>query len=456
MSAMILHGDCRELLRAMESNSFDSVVTDPPYEYSFMNARWDGTGIAFDVEMWKEIFRVLKPGAWGVVFGADRRVHRVMCAIEDAGFVLRHLGTWVSAQVFPKSLDASKAVDARLGKTAEREVIGSKLGRPGYTDKQSEESLVYGEGLMNGPDKLSARWNGYGTALKTMEPWVLIRKPMVDENGKPWTLAENLMRWGVGALNIDGARLPLSEDGNSKQAATSTLGGYGGSKDGHYELGDGRKYTDLGRWPSALICSDLDIEGPILGVEVFGAADDDLDGVLGPYTKHFRIGDRVVTAVDDELLNGLIPSLVVCPKVGPGERDLGCDLLAEQWVDSSREEGSDGRNSPRAGAGRQAKRRNTHPTVKPISLMRHLIRMVTPAGGKVLDTFSGSAAGGMAAVWEGMDYVGCELMDTDEQPFVRIGRARLEYALRTPAPPIEARVVKTKPVEEQKQTGFEF
>lgn len=426
MKAEILHGDCRELLRSMPDNSIDSLVTDPPYEYEFMNQRWDGTGIAFEVAMWKEVFRVLKPGAYGAVFGADRRIHRVMCALEDAGFLLRHQGAWVSAQVFPKSLDAGKAIDARLGK-----------------ERADGAVPVTPE---------AEKWDGYGTALKTMEPWVLIRKPLDG------TLAENLIKWGVGALNIGGARLPLTTPGESLNGGayspggrpsglpgdTRTQAGQGMYADGCGRL-PGQFVQPEGRWPSVLICSDLDLEGPVLGVEVFGAQDDDLDGVLGPYTKHFRIGEHVLTAVDDAIFNGLIPSLVVCPKVGPAERDLGCDDLAEQWVDPSRQEGSDGRNSPRAGAGRQSKRKNIHPTVKPISLMRHLIRLVTPAGGTVLDNFTGSAAGGMAAVWEGMSFVGCELTDTDEQPFVRIGRARLAYALRTPPPPIEARVVKPPP-----------
>lgn len=443
----VLHGDCRELLKLMPSNSFEAVVTDPPYEYDFMNARWDGTGIAFDVEMWREVYRVLKPGAYAIVFGADRRIHRTTCALEDAGFIVRHQGVWVSAQVFPKSLDASKAIDAKLGMLDQRQVIGSKLGMPGYTDIQAEDGLVYGEGLQNGPAKLgitapatpeAAKWQGYGTALKTLEPWVLVRKPLEG------TLAENLMKWGVGALNIDGCRLPLSAAGNAKQIAAGNLGGYGGTRDGQYEKGTGWHFTDQGRWPSMMICSDLDMEGPITGVEVFGAQDDDLDGVLGPYTKHFRIGEHVISSVEDEFLTSLIPSMVVCPKATVGERELGCDMLSAQWIDPNRLEESDGRNSPRAGAGRKAKRRNVHPTVKPISLMRHLVRLITPRGGTVLDPFTGSGATGISAIWEGCGFIGCELTETPEQPFVTISRARLAYAMKTPAPLIEARITMPK------------
>jgi DNA modification methylase len=412
--ALVLHGDSKELLKTVPDNSIDSLVTDPPYEYEFMNARWDGTGIAFDVGLWKEVFRVLKPGAWGVIFGADRRIHRVACAVEDAGFLLRHQGTWVSAQVFPKSLDAEKAILAKLGA---------------------------GEVLT------AAEWKGWGTALKTMEPWLLVRKPMEG------TLAENLVKYGVGALNIDATRLPIDVlAGRPQRASTGTHERYGiyGAGGGSFAVDDTRD----GRWPSVMICSDLDIEGPLLGVEVFGAEDDDLDGVLGPYTKHFRIGGHPVLAVQDELLNSIIPSCVVCPKVGPAERELGSESVPEQWVDPSREEDGAGRNSPRAGAGRKAKRRNIHPTVKPISLIRHLIRLVTPRGGTVLDIFTGSGSGGMSAVWEGCNFLGMELTETTEQPFVTIARSRIDYALKTTPPPIEARVVKPSPP--SPQTSFQF
>lgn len=512
MKAEILHGDCRELLKGIPDNSIDSLATDPPYEYEFMNQRWDGTGVAFEVALWKEVYRVLKPGAFGAVFGADRRIHRVMCALEDAGFLIRHQGAWVSAQVFPKSLDASKAIAKRAGGVgrakeavafmrAKRDELGLTrvqlderiFGRSdgnvrnweegisvpqaglwpkivaalGLAETEFDEDMGRGdvevgredgsfgyqapdgerwtkERVLREPITAAAlRWKGWGTALKTLEPWVLIRKPMEG------TLAENLVKYGVGALNIDGCRLPTVSASDRAKYEGNASGDRGHDQDRGRGL-DGFAMTagsasEIGRWPSVLICSDLDLEGPVGGVEVFGAEDDDLDGVLGPYTKHFRIGDQRITAVDDELLNGLIPSLVVCPKVGPAERELGCDTLPEQWVDPSRAEDGAGRNNPRAGAGRKSKRRNIHPTVKPISLMRHIVRLITPAGGTVLDTFTGSAAGGMAAVWEGMNYLGMELTDTDEQPFLRIGRARLEYALKTPPPPIEARVVKPPP-----------
>jgi len=429
-----------------------------------MNQGWDATGIAFDVDLWKEVYRVLKPGAHGAVFGADRKMHRVVCALEDAGFEVRAMGAWVSAQVFPKSLDASKAVDAKLGKTAEREVVGSKLGRPGYSlaenDTDEHARGVYSK-FQNAEAEVAitaaatpeaAKWVGWGTALKTLEPWVLIRKPLEG------TVAENLLKYGVGALNIDGCRLPTVSPQDRARYEQNASGDRGHDQDRGRGL-DGFAMTagsasEIGRWPSVLICSDLDLEGPVHGVEVFGAEDDDLDGVLGPYTKHFRIGDQVLSSVPDDLFARLLPTLVVCPKVGPAERELGCDDLEEAWVDPSRKDGSAGRESPRAGAGRKAKRKNIHPTVKPISLMRHIIRMITPPGGTVLDTFAGSAAGGMAAVWEGMSYIGMELTDTDEQSFLRIGRARLDYAKRTPAPPIEARVVKPKEVQENPQLSL--
>src|SRR6478735_6748232 len=108
---MILHGDCLELMAEMEPNGVDAIVTDPPYELSFMGKKWDGTGIAFDPATWEACLRVLKPGGHLVAFGGTRTSHRMICAIEDAGFEIRDSLVWLYGSGFPKSLDVSKAID---------------------------------------------------------------------------------------------------------------------------------------------------------------------------------------------------------------------------------------------------------------------------------------------------------------------------------------------------------
>ncbi|WP_461371912.1 DNA methyltransferase, partial [Candidatus Darwinibacter acetoxidans] len=125
----ILHGNSLEVLKTLEDNSVDSIVTDPPYELGFMGKKWDSTGIAYNVELWKECLRVLKPGGHLLAFGGTRTYHRMTCAIEDAGFEIRDCIQWLYGSGFPKSHDISKAIDKKLG--AEREVVGTKKGKGG-------------------------------------------------------------------------------------------------------------------------------------------------------------------------------------------------------------------------------------------------------------------------------------------------------------------------------------
>ena len=470
----VRHGDCRDLLKELADNSVDSVVTDPPYELTsggsggFMGRRWDATGVSFDVEVWREVLRVAKPGAHLIAFGGDRTIHRLMVAIEDAGFELRTMGFWVSAQSFPKNLDISKAIDMAAG--AEREVIGTKLGLPGMARDGSNQGFRQWREAENRTDRpkpsimitapatdAAKKWEGWGTALKNQEPWVLARKPLCG------TVADNILKWGVGGLYIDGCRIRVDGVDEIYAKNPHTVGGFGHAGATIYGgRGSGAPEYDptKGRWPSAIICSDEDMDGPINGVAVIMDADADegIGGVLGPYTKHFRIGDQddqaIIHALPEELLMRILPTGVVCPKTGVGEREMGLEKFDENWVDPNRKEGSAGRNNPRAGAGRQTKRKNTHPTVKPISLMRHLVKMVTPPGGLVIDPFCGTGSTGVAAAWEGKEFIGMELTDTDEDPYVTIARARIAYARRVPVPEITHRMGKPKEESEGQLTMF--
>lgn len=188
MSWRVLQGDCRLVLATLESDSIDSCVTDPPYELAFMGKKWDASGIAFNADMWREVYRVLKPGAHLLAFGGTRTYHRMTCAIEDAGFEIRDCLAWIYATGFPKSLDVSKAIDAAAG--AERKVVGT---RDRYLDGHARNNLgaTGGEflGLPNGIAAITApateaarRWQGFGTAAKPAhEPVIVARKPMPEE-----------------------------------------------------------------------------------------------------------------------------------------------------------------------------------------------------------------------------------------------------------------------------------
>lgn len=209
----VVVGDSRAALRGLPDNSLDACVTDPPYELGFMGQGWDRSGIAFDVGLWREVFRVLKPGAHAVVFGATRTVHRVAVALEDAGFELRDMGAWLFGTGFPKSLDVSKALDNAAG--AVRPVVGTKLGLPGYHLSGHQGGHALGHGLSSSTPETRAaaarvtapvseaavQWEGWGTALKpAMEPILLVRKPLVG------TVAENVQAHGTGGIHINATR----------------------------------------------------------------------------------------------------------------------------------------------------------------------------------------------------------------------------------------------------------
>ena len=367
----IVEDECRAYMATLADCSIDSIVTDPPYELGFMGRKWDSTGIAFNVDMWRECLRVLKPGGHLITFGGQRTIHRIICAAEDAGFDVRDLGAWQYWSGFPKSLDVSKAIDKAAG--AEREVVGMKRhARDGDVSSQKWASCgahhvaVTGGTSQVGMETLPATddaktWQGWGTALKPcLEPWAMLRKPFAG------TVAANVLEWGAGGLNVDGCRYaygdrawPGPQDGYGRTAARSdgTLANVrvGGS----VEMGKDRATADyahvLGRWPA---------------------------------------------------------NVYVCPKPSTAEREIGCEHLAKQSAGElvGRKDGSAGMDNPRAGAGRTSSGRgNVHPTVKPIALMQWLCRLVTRPGGTVLDPFAGSGTTGIAAMREGFSFVGVEM-----------------------------------------------
>ncbi|ANT41833.1 DNA methylase [Mycobacterium phage Makemake] len=213
-------GDCRDILTELEDASVDSIVTDPPYELAFMGKKWDSSGIAFDVEMWEQCLRVLKPGGHLLAFGGSRTWHRLTVAIEDAGFEIRDSIAWLYGSGFPKSLDVSKAIDKAAG--AEREVIGEQPDRwtnkgtvlNFATDRPQSSIPVTGD-----PATEAARqWQGWGTALKpAFEPIVVARKPLAG------TVAANVLEHGTGALNIAACRVGDGPDSQSGRWPTNVV-----------------------------------------------------------------------------------------------------------------------------------------------------------------------------------------------------------------------------------------
>jgi len=356
--------DCLALMRSLEPNSVDAVVTDPPYGIGFMGKNWD-VAVPGD-EFAQEALRVLKPGGHLIAFAATRTVHRLTVAIEDAGFEIRDQIGWLQWQGFPKSLDVSKAIDAKHG--AEREIVGEN---PNYRKDQASPAAWT---LQRNPDLTkpstddAKAWSGWGTALKpSFEPAVLARKPLEG------TVAENVLKWGTGGLNIDATRIaygdeswpgPAEKHEDIRRGASTLHGPHRGPT-------EAVQMSDLGRWPA---------------------------------------------------------NIYYCPKPSRGEREEGCDELpGMSGADAvARNEDTAGLENPRAGAGRTASEvKNYHPTVKPTKLMRWLLRLVTPQNAVVLEPFGGSGTTLVAAEREGFKVIAAEI----SPEYCDIIRARVEKAM---------------------------
>jgi site-specific DNA-methyltransferase (adenine-specific) len=459
----IHHDDMREVLAGMEAESFTACVTDPPYELGFMSKEWDSTGIAFQSETWKAILRVLKPGGMLLAFGGTRTFHRIACAVEDAGFEVRDTLIWMYGSGFPKSLDISKAVDKMKGAVRTEQigpsyrVIDPKKSRPGFAKigrrNDSNENITK-EYFQTAPaTPQAALWQGYGTALKpAFEPIILAMKPLDG------TFAENALKHGVVGVNVDGGRIgeediPAKVAAVAKAIATEYPRGCGG------EASAKRRYTNRGntniaatpgprggsasgRWPANVILShspdcvqigtrpaeSYKINRFKDGAKPFGG------GAGHEYESEEVAGGEVevwacvpgcpVRMLDEQ--SGVSTSIG-----GKGSKSqhphydghtighyltgirahmggLGDSGTASRFFYTAKASSSERSVGIKPGHGG-----NLHPTVKPVSLMRYLLRLVTmPSGTRVLDPFCGSGSTLVAGVLEGLDVVGVEM---DEQ-----------------------------------------
>lgn len=455
----LYHGDCLDVLRELDDCSVDAVVTDPPYGLEFMGKGWDsfkakenpscvtlmepasttpatgaqsanaapsgttrtagraGTsgdptrassativeadkiggfqdgrgGNAYsrarvrtntqrhggDVklanhnfgewcEAWTtECLRVLKPGGHMLAFGGTRTWHRLVCAAEDAGFEIRDSIAWLYGSGFPKSLDVSKAIDKAAGveftaRPADGVGFMRPDGRGGYnvTKNQLERAGA------STPD--AQRWQGWGTALKpAFEPVMVARKPLAS------TVAGNVLAHGTGALNIDGCRIgaagrPLIESRSDPSVST-----FGDGLNGSRHAGS----TDQGRWPANVV---LD--------ETQAAALDQ------------QSGESVSLGGSRGGTRGMFFGMAAQPDVKPGFGDTGG---ASRFFYTAKADSSE----------RVRVNGTAHPTVKPLALMRWLVRLVTPPGGIVLEPFAGSGTTVEACILEGFQCVAIERED---------------------------------------------
>lgn len=373
----LYNGNSKQILPTLPENSIDSIVTDPPYELGFMGKSWDSTGVANDVELWKEVLRVLKPGGYLLSFGGSRTYHRMAVAIEDAGFEIRDQIMWVYGSGFPKSLNIDKAIDKAAG--VEREILGVSRMQPDIRgNNYAQGKREYGgdtvpQYITEPATDLAKQWQGWGTALKPAhEPIVLARKPFTG------TVVNNVLTYGVGGINIDGARVG-GEGGTFKASIPEGIsnGIYGEGINGTVDIGK----LDSGRWPANFIH----------------------DG-----------SDEVVELLSD------FARFFYCAKAGKRDRNEGLDSFNDKEIHRFGAGIGEGKtpNAPSI-------EKNHHPTVKPTDLMQYLCRLITPPNGTILDPFLGSGSTGKAAMYEGFKFVGIEL--TDE--YLPIAKARIEFAL---------------------------
>jgi DNA modification methylase len=380
----------------LDDNSIDSVVCDPPYHLQsivkrfssptaaesqygtdgayrrmskgFMGQSWDGGQIAFEPAVWLECFRVLKPGGHLIAFGGTRTIHRITCAIEDSGFDIRDQICWMQFQGFPKSLNISISMDKQAGLMGPRGVMVKHMnGQEHLAAPHTSEKLPSYKPIS--PE--AQKWEGWGTALKpSYEPAILARKPNSEAN-----IAQNVLKWGTGGINVDACRFAYGDPcwvGPNEQIGDRSITG----------------------WSS-----------------------DYVGGVLDKPISKKDPGSRWPA------------NIYQCPKPARSQKEAGLEHLESiaGHVAVGREPDTAALNSPRTGAGRTASAiKNIHPTVKPIKLMRWLVRLITPPGGTVLDPFLGSGTTAAAAIQEGFDVVGCELTEK----YWPIIEGRTDHALK--------------------------
>ena len=405
----------------MEDSSVDSVVTDPPYGISFMGKKWD-----YDVpkvEVWKEAMRVLKAGGHILIACGTRTQHRMAVNIEDAGFEIRDIVAWVYGSGFPKSHNIGKAVDKLQGN--ERDYIG-KYQSPENTSGGKGRKFCHGGQKLDGlPDvtKGTSEYEGWGTALKpAMELWTLARKPLSEK-----TVAENVLKWGTGGINIDECRVGIDENDKNNRKPSVPDGNSDDSRNCYGKGLTGRPIPNLnqqGRFPANLIHDGSD--------EVVG---------LFPDTKssEFKMKRMNDADIDKQFMvsqqympdggfndSGSASRFFYCAKASKSERNVGLEGFETKQTQGGGGGIGDYKDDVNSSSGKygseKAPAKNNHPTVKPVKLMQYLTRLITPKGGIVLDPYMGSGTTGIACKKEGFEFIGIEL----DEDYFEIAKARIE------------------------------
>ena len=513
----ILNGNSLEELKKFPDNYFHSVVTDPPYGLSFMGKKWD-----YDVpsvELWQEVFRVLKEGGYLLSFSGTRTQHRMAVNIEDAGFEIRDMIAWVYGSGFPKSHNIGKAVDKNNGKykidltdfgnyikekrevkrysrkelddimgtctavswwegrktgvqlpskkmykklkkvldldnkfdylidwaEAEREVVGKKRSSLGGTVAAGERNQKFINAHKNKEIDITIpkteqakQWEGWGTALKpALEPITMARKPFKT------TVANNVLKNGVGGINIDGCRVGV--DRNNEREYDKEI--YSGEKgrvvkgktsflSGEIKTKRNDEWLNKGRFPANFIH-----DGSNEVKELFPYSNN--AGNRKGFTKRNTTtewsklyGNKDIHR-DEYGDKGSAARFFYCAKASKQDRNEGLEDFEEKisghkgnfrckLCGYQKSNGSPCKcENPVWEEIPLKPQQNNHPTVKPTDLMRYLVRLVTPKNGIVLDCFMGSGSTGKACALEGVNFVGIDL----DKDYCKIAKARIDKAI---------------------------
>lgn len=430
-------GAMQDVLSTFEKNSIDSIVCDPPYELNFMNKGWDNSGVAFQPDTWKHCYDVLKEGGYLLAFGGSRTFHRIAVAIEDAGFEIRDTIMWLYGSGFPKSQNIGLMIDKKLG--VESKVVGTAF--KGSSPLAGNHKGTWADGQKDGEYEIKQaqnEWSGWGTCLKpAYEPIIVARKPFKG------SLVDNVIKNGVGGLNIDECRVDYNgEIPNIGGRANHTRGeGYG-----FKALGEECIANTQGRFPANVILTydETDFE------EVCGGFPNN-EGFYRPNCKdnsynqssNIKFGGGNVSAQYND--SGSAARYFYCAKASKKDRDEGFDLFEEKQKPEYclAYHNGEKRNE-------NAVRKNIHPTVKPVDLMQYLVRLVTPKNGTILDCFMGSGSTGKAVMFENRErnanykFIGVEM--TEE--YLPICQSRIDYAKNK----YEYELIKEK--QEQQEKGI--
>ena len=427
---MRLHnGDCLNVLKMMiEDEVFvDSIVTDPPYELGFMGRSWDSTGIAFQKETWELCFKVLKPGGHLLAFSGSRTYHRMAVAIEDAGFEIRDQVMWLYGSGFPKSMNVGKIIDKKLrgvgiGKSDPKSPLhGTKRQKIDGSNAKHDMSPLYKTQNVEYEYEhdISKQWDGWGTALKPAhEPLVLARKPLSEKS-----IADNVLKWGTGGINIDECRVEGNDakypdtnpDFRDQGRQSKENMGIDKLSFGQTENVKRKKVVRKSRDENGVWTNDNS------GMKAEGSeyADADPRGRFPANVMHDG-SDSIKKLFEDK------SRYFYCAKTPKAERNQGLDNFPIKQTQGGGGGIGNYKDDVNSASGKfgseKAPSKNTHPTVKPIKLMKYLCRLITPKGGTVLDPFMGSGSTGMAAKEENFKFVGIE----KEEQYFNIASARIE------------------------------